>query len=67
MPQVIGWGTFVAVAITVFDFTGGHLWGAKKWSKEEQVDEFDRKEWLRRNRRRPIEETLAEVGEGRCE
>ena len=29
------------------------------------MDEYERKEYLRNNRRRPIEETIADVGEGR--
>jgi hypothetical protein len=45
-----------------YDYTGGRLTGYQKDSK---VDEFDRKEYMRKNRRRPIEETIAEVGEGR--
>lgn len=35
------------------------------YQRDPAVDEFDRKEYLRKNRRRPIEETIAEVGEGR--
>jgi len=31
------------------------------------VDEVSRKEYLRKNRRRPIEQTIAELGEGRGE
>jgi len=29
------------------------------------VDEYERKEQLRRNRRRPIQQTVEELGEGR--
>lgn len=46
----------------VFDYTGGALTG---YEKDPDVDEFERKEQLRKNRRRPIQETLDEVGEGR--
>jgi hypothetical protein len=35
------------------------------YTKDPEQDEFERKEYLRKNRRRPIEETIAEVGEGR--
>lgn len=45
-----------------YDYTGGSLRGYKK---DPEVDEFARKEALRKNRRRPIEETIGEVGEGR--
>ncbi len=45
-----------------FDYTGGRLTG---YQRDPKVDEFDRKEYLRKNRRRPIEETVAELGEGR--
>jgi len=45
-----------------FDYTGGRLTG---YRRDPNVDEFDRKEYLRKNRRRPIEETIAEIGEGR--
>lgn len=31
------------------------------------MDEVSRKEYLRKNRRRPIEQTIAELGEGRGE
>jgi hypothetical protein len=46
----------------VYDYTGGSLTGFKK---DRDVDEFERKEYLRKNRRRPIEETISELGEGR--
>jgi hypothetical protein len=45
-----------------FDYTGGSLSGFKK---DKDLDEFERKETLRKNRRRPIEETLSQLGEGR--
>lgn len=45
-----------------FDYTGGRITG---YRKDPDVDEFDRKEHMRKNRRRPIEETIAELGEGR--
>lgn len=48
--------------MAVCDYTGGSLRG----QRDPNVDEYARKEALRNNRRRPIEETLAEVGEGRC-
>lgn len=33
--------------------------------KDPTVDEIDRKTFLRKNKRRPIEDTVAELGEGR--
>jgi hypothetical protein len=51
-----------AVLLGAFDYTGGRING---WNRDSEVDEFDRKQYLRKNRRRPIEETIAEVGEGR--
>ncbi len=35
------------------------------YEKDPSIDEYDRKEQLRKNRRRPIQETLEELGEGR--
>ncbi|KAI0388863.1 hypothetical protein F5Y17DRAFT_470123 [Xylariaceae sp. FL0594] len=63
MPRILGFGTFFSVAMTAFDFTGGSLRG--KQTEVEGMDEYERKEFLRRNRRRPIEETIADIGEGR--
>ncbi|KAI9778370.1 MAG: hypothetical protein M1816_004128 [Peltula sp. TS41687] len=62
MPAVVGYGAGAAVLLGVFDYTGGILTG---YTKDANVDEFDRKEQLRKNRRRPIQETLVEMGEGR--
>ena len=46
----------------VFDYTGGKFSG---YDKDPKVDEYERKESLRRNRRRPVQEILEELGEGR--
>lgn len=61
-PATLGFGAGLAVLQGVFDFTGGSLQGL---GKDPNVDEYERKEQLRRNRRRPIQETLDELGEGR--
>lgn len=45
-----------------FDYTGGKFSG---YDKDPNVDEYERKEALRKNRRRPIQETLDQLGEGR--
>jgi hypothetical protein len=61
-PAVLGMGTLAAVILGAYDYTGGGLTGYKK---NHEMDEFERKELLRKNRRRPIEETISELGEGR--
>jgi hypothetical protein len=55
-------GALTAVVLGAYDYTGGALTGYKKKS---EMDEFERKELLRKNRRRPIEQTISELGEGR--
>ncbi|KAJ9148488.1 NADH-ubiquinone oxidoreductase subunit [Pleurostoma richardsiae] len=63
MPAILGCGATFAVLLSAYEYTGGSLRG---YSRDPEADEFDRKEKLRLNRRRPIEETIAEVGEGRA-
>ncbi|KAF2758156.1 hypothetical protein EJ05DRAFT_510980 [Pseudovirgaria hyperparasitica] len=62
LPHTLGYGSGLAVILAVFDYTGGSLRG---WKKDETEDEVSRKEELRKTRRKPIEQTLAELGEGR--
>ncbi|KAI9813535.1 MAG: hypothetical protein M1832_006266 [Thelocarpon impressellum] len=62
IPAVLGYGAGFAVILGTFDYTGGVLTG---YSRDPEVDEFERKQQLRKNRRRPIQETLEELGEGR--
>lgn len=62
MPAVLGYGAGLAVLLGTFDYTGGRLTG---YERDPNVDEYDRKEQLRKNRRRPIQETIQELGEGR--
>lgn len=62
MPAVLGFGAGLALVQGVFHYQGGGLSGRQR---DPAVDEYERKEKLRKNRRRPIEETLREVGEGR--
>lgn len=62
LPAVLGYGTLFSVVLSAFEYTGGSLWGHKK---DSDVDEFERKEKLRKNKRRPIQETIDELGEGR--
>ncbi|KAI8953304.1 hypothetical protein F4801DRAFT_576757 [Xylaria longipes] len=63
MPRIIGFGAAFSVVMTAFDYTGGNLRG--KRTEVPEMDEYERKEYLRRNRRRPIEETIADIGEAR--
>jgi len=62
MPAIIGYGAGLAIVMSAFDYTGGSLFG---YARDPTVDEYDRKEALRKNRRRPIQETIEELGEGR--
>ncbi|MCJ1399294.1 hypothetical protein MMC11_002496 [Xylographa trunciseda] len=62
VPAVLGYGAGLAVLLGTFDYTGGVLTG---YEKDPHVDEYDRKEQLRKNRRRPIQETINNLGEGR--
>ncbi|KAA8894284.1 hypothetical protein FN846DRAFT_923096 [Sphaerosporella brunnea] len=61
MPAVLGYGAGLAVTLGVFDWCGGSLKGLF----HARGDEVARKEQLRQLRRRPFEETIADVGEGR--
>ena len=61
-PAVLGFGAGLATIQGVFDFSGGKFSGS---DKDPQVDEYERKENLRKNRRKPIQETLEQLGEGR--
>ena len=61
-PAVLGFGAGLAVLQGVFDYSGGKFTG---YDKDPQIDEYTRKEALRANKRRPIQETLDQLGEGR--
>ncbi|KAL9598772.1 MAG: hypothetical protein Q9219_004269 [cf. Caloplaca sp. 3 TL-2023] len=61
-PAVLGFGTLLAILQGVFEYSGGALSG---FGRDPSVDQYEHKEQLRNNRRRPIEETLREMGEGR--
>ncbi|SPQ24802.1 28217604-de8e-436d-9543-2a82e46d631c [Thermothielavioides terrestris] len=62
IPRIVGCGLLTSVVLATYEYTGASLRG---YWKSPEVDEYERKEMLRKNRRRPIEETLAEIGEGR--
>ncbi|TVY84766.1 NADH-ubiquinone oxidoreductase 21.3 kDa subunit [Lachnellula suecica] len=61
-PAVLGFGALTAIVMGAYDYTGGSLTGYKK---DKEIDEFERKQQLRKNRRIPIDETIAQLGEGR--
>ncbi|WPG98038.1 Hypothetical protein R9X50_00082200 [Acrodontium crateriforme] len=61
-PAVFGYGSALAVLLGTFTYTGGSLIGFKA---DNNIDEVSRKEELRKNRRKPIEEIVNELGEGR--
>ena len=62
MPAFLGYGASLAVVAGVLDYTGGSLSGSKR---DPEADEVAHKQFLRKDRRRPIEETVAALGEGR--
>ena len=64
MPAVLGYGAALAAILAAFDYTGGSLYGTYPVYG---VDEVSRKEYIRKNRRRPVEETVHQLGEGRGE
>lgn len=59
---MLGYGAGLAAILYAFNYTGGQLTG---YGKDPMIDEVGRKEYLRRNRRHPVEDTVAELGEGR--
>lgn len=58
----MGYGGLFSVVLSAFTYTGASFTGFKR---DAGVDEVERKEFLRKNRRRPLEETISELGEGR--
>ncbi|KAB8343045.1 hypothetical protein FH972_022639 [Carpinus fangiana] len=62
LPAIFGYGAGLSIIMAAYQYTGGSLDG---FSRDESIDEYARKEALRKNRRRPIQETLEELGEGR--
>ncbi|KAH8819631.1 hypothetical protein F5884DRAFT_659301 [Xylogone sp. PMI_703] len=59
-PAVFGMGALTAVVLGTYDFAGGKLTGYKGKFDE---DEFERREYDRKNRRRPIQEIMSEFDE----
>ncbi|KAK4178582.1 putative NADH-ubiquinone oxidoreductase 21.3 kDa subunit [Triangularia setosa] len=62
IPAILGYGALMSVTSAVFEYTGGRIQGK---GRNPDVDEYERKEMLRKRYRRPVEETIAEIGEGR--
>ncbi|KAF1970374.1 hypothetical protein BU23DRAFT_538077 [Bimuria novae-zelandiae CBS 107.79] len=62
MPMVLGAGAGFGVACATFKYTQGF----RGYNiKEDSEDEVARKEEMRKMRRRPLQETLEQLGEGR--
>ena len=61
-PAVLGYGAALSVILAAFTYTGGRLSG---YQRDPTVDEVSRKEYLRKNRRRPVDQIVNELGEGR--
>lgn len=61
-PALLGYGVALSTAMAAFEYTGGTLFGYKK---DREVDEFERRQKLRKAFQTPAEQTFAELGEGR--
>ncbi|KAI1204215.1 uncharacterized protein F4807DRAFT_448364 [Annulohypoxylon truncatum] len=64
IPQILGFGAAFAAVMSTFEYTGGSLRGRAR-TENPEMDDYEYKEAQRKTRRRPIEETLANIGEGR--
>ncbi|KAI1435850.1 hypothetical protein GGR50DRAFT_277588 [Xylaria sp. CBS 124048] len=60
---VLGLGAGFSVVMSTFAYTGNSLRGTR--TEVDGMDGYEYKEYLRKNRRRPIEETIANIGEAR--
>jgi hypothetical protein len=60
--STVAGSALLATVLGVYTYTGGYI-GYKPKNPDEDI--ISEKEYLRRNRRRPVEETLMELGEGR--
>jgi len=63
MPAVLGNGFALGAVLGIVSYTGGNVFGAP--SNDLDDDPGMRKEELRKRFRRPINETINEIGEGR--
>lgn len=62
LPALLGYGAVYSIVLGAYSFTGGKLSGPPQDSDE---DGYAKKMALRTNWRRPIQETIDELGEGR--
>ncbi|KAF2827246.1 hypothetical protein CC86DRAFT_466051 [Ophiobolus disseminans] len=62
LPFMLGAGVAFSTVLTAFRFTGGWLGHGSAETDEEEVE---RREKAKKARRRPISETIQELGEGR--
>jgi hypothetical protein len=60
---MLGSGTALSVLMSTFNYTKGF----RPPQHDSEEDEYERRARIKRNRRRPIEETISELGEGRGE
>lgn len=56
---ILGYGALVGVTLGVADYSGGFFGSFK------EEDAMEQREYMKAHRRRPMEETIAEIGEGR--
>lgn len=61
-PALLGYGVALSAVMSGYEYTGGSLFG---YSKDKNVDEYERRTQLRKNFQSPAEQTIAELGEGR--
>ena len=62
MSKMLGCGAGMAIVLGVFEYTGGRFDG---YYNRREEDGFEIRERMMKNRRKSLEETIAEVGEGR--
>ena len=62
MPSVLGNGLLLGVALAGAQYTGGAIFSHRPDPDE---DKFAKKEEIRRRFRRPVNEMINEIGEGR--
>jgi len=62
MPSVLGNGVLLGVALAGAQYAGGNLFSQRSDPDE---DKFVTKEEIRRRFRRPVNEMINEIGEGR--
>ena len=62
IPAIIGYGVFVGSVTGAFDYTGGKLSGTPR---NPDADRWAEKETERKTYRRPVEDTIAQLGERR--